>query len=93
MRWFSKSGRTTDSNTERQIIDHEGFGMIQLFVKKYDDDKLEGNDFYYLGSARVLSAKDTIEEDVDGKPTKLIDFTLRLEHEVNSSLYRALTED
>ena len=93
LRWFSKSGRSTSSNTERKIIEHKGFGMIQLFVKKYDDDKLEGNDFYYLGSARVLKAEDTSVEDVDGKSVNLIDFTLRLEHEVNSSLYRALTED
>lgn len=93
MRWFSKSGRSKTSNTERKIIDHQGFGMIQLFVKKYDDDKLEGNDFYYLGSARVLDSEDKVVNNVDGKPTKLIDFTLRLENEVNSSLYRALTED
>lgn len=92
MRWFSKSGRTTSSNTENKIINHQGFGMIQLFVKKYDDDKYEGKDFYYLGSAKVLTAKDTVEEDVDGKPTKLIDFTLRLENEVDASLYRALTD-
>ncbi|WP_225047872.1 DUF3427 domain-containing protein [Lacticaseibacillus kribbianus] len=92
MRWFSKSGRSTTSNTEAQVIAHQGFGMIQLFVKKSDDDKKEGNDFYYLGSAEVLSATDTVRHNVDQQETKLIEFTLRLEHEVDLSLYRALTE-
>ena len=93
LRWFSKSGRSTSSNTERQVIDHKGFGMIQLFVKKSDDDKREGNDFYYLGSAQVVTAEDTVEKNSDDKEIKLIDFTLRLENEVDLSLYRALTED
>jgi len=92
MRWFSKSGRTTSSKTESKIIDHKGFGMIQLFVKKSDDDKREGNDFYYLGSAKVLTADDTSAVNTDDKQINLIKFTLQLEHEVNLSLYRALTE-
>lgn len=92
MKWFSKSGRSTSSKTEQKVIDHKGFGMIQLFVKKSDDDKHEGNDFYYLGSAKILTAKNTLAENSDKKQIKLIDFTLRLEHEVNLSLYRALTE-
>lgn len=92
MRWFSKSGRTTASKTERKVIEHQEFGMIHLFVKKSDDDHREGNDFYYLGSAKVLTAENTVRKNADGKDTKLIDFTLRLEHEVNLSLYRALTE-
>ncbi|GEO79633.1 helicase [Companilactobacillus mindensis DSM 14500] len=91
--WFSKGGRTTSSTTEQKILNLKKFGIIQLFVRKYNDDKLEGTDFYYLGSARVLNAKDIVEENVDGKPTKLVDFTLRLEHEVDSGLYRVLTED
>lgn len=91
MRWFSKSGRSTSSATEHKVIEHKEFGMIQLFVKKSDDDKREGNDFYYLGSAKVLTAENTTAKNTDGKITKLIEFTIRLEHEVNLSLYRALT--
>jgi len=90
---FSKGGRTTSSNTERRIIENNGFGMIQVFIRKSTNNKLEGSDFYYLGSAKVLSAKDVVEKNVDGKPTKLVDFTLRLEHEVDLDLYRVLTED
>jgi len=93
LRWFSKSGRSTSSKTEKKVIDHKGFGMIQLFIKKSDDDKREGNDFYYLGSAQVITAEDTIEKNSDNKDINLIDFTLRLEHEVDMSLYRALTEN
>lgn len=93
MRWFSKSGRSTTSKTESEVIAHQGFGMIQLFVKKSDNDKREGNDFYYLGSAQVLSAKDTVAENADGKATKLIEFELNLEHQVDLSLYRALTDE
>lgn len=91
--WFSKGGRSTSSNMERKILDHKGFGMIQLFVRKSDNDKSEGKDFYYLGSARILSAKNTIEENVDGKSIKLVEFILRLEHEVDLGLYRVLTEN
>lgn len=90
--WFSKSGRSTSSATEHQILEHKGFGMIQLFVRKSTDDKLEGTDFYYLGSAKIIGAKDIIEKNVNGKPTKLVDFTLRLEHEIDLGLYRVLTE-
>lgn len=92
LRWFSKSGRTTSSKTEQKVLEYKGFGMIQLFVKKSDDDKREGNDFYYLGSAKVLNAENTLAKNSDEKQVKLINFTLRLEHEVNLSLYRALTE-
>lgn len=57
MRWFSKSGRSTQSRQENIVINNKDFGMIQLFVKKSDDDKHEGNDFYYLGSANEGSMK------------------------------------
>jgi Domain of unknown function (DUF3427). len=90
---FSKSGRSTSSTVESEILNHKEFGMIQLFVRKSNDDRIDGKDFYYLGSARVLSAKDIVEENVDGKPTKLVEFILRLEHEVDLGLYRFLTED
>ncbi|WP_461213056.1 DUF3427 domain-containing protein [Lacticaseibacillus sp. GG6-2] len=92
LRWFSKSGRQTTSNTEKQVIAHDGYGMIQLFVKKSDNDKREGNDFYYLGSARVVAAENTVAQNADGKATKLVEFTLNLEHQVDLSLYRALTD-
>lgn len=92
MRWFSKSGRSTTSKTESKIISNKNFGMIQLFVKKSDDDKREGKDFYYLGSARVIKAEDKVAKNSDNKKTKLIDFTLRLQREVDLSLYRALIE-
>lgn len=90
MRWFSKSGRSTSSNQERNVINNTSYGLIQLFVKKSDDDKKEGNDFYYLGSARVVKAIDVVQQNSEGKETKLVKFTLSLEHSVNSSLYRAI---
>lgn len=90
MRWFSKSGRSTTSNQENTIINNPTYGMIQLFVKKSDNDQKEGNDFYYLGSARVVKAKDVVQRNSEGKETKLVDFTLSLEHAVNSSLYHAI---
>lgn len=92
MQWFSKSGRSTSSKTENEVINTKNQEMIQLFVKKSDDDKREGKDFYYLGSASVLSAKDTVEKNNDNKLIKLINFTIRLNQEVDASLYRALTE-
>ncbi len=90
---FSKSGRTTSSTVESKLLKHKDFGMIQLFIRKSNDDRIDGKDFYYLGSAKTLSAKDVIKENVDGKPTKLVEFTLRLEHEVDLGLYRFLAED
>lgn len=62
MRWFSKSGRSTQSRQENIVINNKDFGMIQLFVKKSDDDKHEGNDFYYLGSAKVVNAENEIQK-------------------------------
>ena len=93
MRWFSKSGRTVDSRQENIVLNQPDFGMIQLFVKKSDDDKREGNDFYYLGSARVTSAENEKKFNSDGKETKLVNFTLKLEHSVNVNLYRALNDN
>lgn len=90
--WFSKGGRSTSSTTEKKILEYQGFGMIQLFVRKSTNSSVDGTDFYYLGTARILSAKDVIEKNVDGKPTKLVEFILRLEHEVDLGLYRVLTE-
>ncbi|ATO45497.1 hypothetical protein C5L30_001982 [Companilactobacillus farciminis] len=90
---FSKSGRTTSSTVESKLLKHKDFGMIQLFIRKSNDDRIDGKDFYYLGSAKTLSAKDVIKENVDGKPTKLVEFILRLEHEVDLGLYRFLAED
>lgn len=90
---YSKSGRSTSSTTESKMLDVKDFGMIHLFVRKSNDNRLDGKDFYYLGSARVLNAKDIVEENIDGKPTKLVEFILRLEHEVDLGLYRFLTED
>lgn len=92
MKWFSKSGRSTQSRQENIVINNKDFGMIQLFVKKSDDDKHEGNDFYYLGSAKVVNAENEIQKNSEGKNTKLVNFTLRLEHSVNINLYRALNE-
>lgn len=93
MRWFSKSGRTIDSRQENIVLNQPDFGMIQLFVKKSDDDKREGNDFYYLGSARVTSAENEKKFNSDGKETKLVNFTLKLEHSVNVNLYHALNDN
>lgn len=93
MRWFSKSGRTINSRQENIVINTHDFGMIQLFVKKSDDDKREGNDFYYLGSAKVTNAKNVEKFNSEGKETKLVDFTLKLEHSVNVNLYRALNDN
>jgi DNA or RNA helicases of superfamily II len=85
---FSKSGRSTSSTVESEILKHNDFGMIQLFVRKSNDNRIDGKDFYYLGSARILDAKDIIEKNTDGKATNLVEFTLRLEHELDLGLYR-----
>lgn len=93
MRWFSKSGRSMQSRQENIVINSHKFGLIQLFVKKSDDDKHEGNDFYYLGSAQVVNAKDEKKLNSEGKVTKLVNFTLKLEHSVPNNLYRALNDN
>jgi superfamily II DNA or RNA helicase len=93
MRWFSKSGRSMQSRQENIVINNHKFGLIQLFVKKSDDDKYEGNDFYYLGSAQVVNAKDEKKLNSEGKVTKLVNFTLKLEHSVPNNLYRALNDN
>ncbi|WP_186435441.1 DUF3427 domain-containing protein [Weissella cibaria] len=92
MIWFSKNQRTLKSPTEKLISESNEFGFIQMFVKKSGVVAADGKDFYYLGSAKVLSAEQETKRDAKDKETTLIKFEIRLEHPVNQSLYRALTE-
>lgn len=92
MVWFSKNQRTLKSPTEKLISESNEFGFIQMFVKKSGVVAADGKDFYYLGSAKVLSAEQETKRDAKDKETTLIKFEIRLEHPVNQSLYRALTE-
>ncbi|ANZ61098.1 DEAD/DEAH box helicase [Secundilactobacillus paracollinoides] len=92
MRWFSKSGRSTSSNQERTVINNPSYGMIQLFVKKSDDDKKEGNDFYYLGSAKIVEADDVTRINNEHKQIKLVSFKLKLQKPVDINLYHALSK-
>ncbi|WDF82761.1 DEAD/DEAH box helicase [Lacticaseibacillus pabuli] len=92
MLWFSKSGMTSQSKREKYIIEQTRPDFVQLFVKKTDDDKQEGNDFYYLGTASVVDHQDVERPNKDGKQTKVVRFKLRLHHAVNESLYRAMTD-
>ncbi|WP_230910449.1 DUF3427 domain-containing protein [Weissella cibaria] len=92
MVWFSKNQRTLKSPTEKLISESNEFGFIKMFVKKSGVVAADGKDFYYLGSAKVLSAEQETKRDAKDKETTLIKFEIRLEHPVNQSLYRALTE-
>lgn len=92
MRWYSKSGRKTDSRVEQILINNHDWDMIHLFVKKSDHDKGEGNDFYYLGSAKVTTSENVVRLNAEGKATNLVRFRLNLQHSVNSGLYRALND-
>lgn len=92
LRWFSKPKRTKKSPTEQYVASQKNFGLIQLFVKKKINDEKEGIDFYYLGSAKVLESYDTQRRNADDVEVNLVEFTLRLEHEIELGLYRALTE-
>ena len=57
---------------------------IYLFVKKSDG---EGTDFYYMGKVEPVSYRQTVIQNDKGKDLPIVNFELKLEHEVRSDIY------
>lgn len=85
MRWFSRHGRTLDSDELEPIL--ENSVSLLLFVKKDDS---EGTDFYYLGPVRSSSAEEDSISNKEGKELPIVSMNLDLESPVELALYRYL---
>lgn len=86
MLWFTKHSRTTESKTEKAII--EGNYRLDIFVKKDDS---EGIDFLYLGkSKRPEDAENTKIPTAKGEKN-IVSMRLPLEQPLAPDVYKHLT--
>lgn len=86
MLWFTKHSRTTESKTEKAII--EGNYRLDIFVKKDDS---EGIDFLYLGkSKRPEYAENTKIPTAKGEKN-IVSMRLPLEQPLAPDVYKHLT--
>lgn len=92
MIWYSKNKRTLNSPTEKIIAETDSFGFIQVFVKRSDEITKEGLSFYYLGSAKVISAEEEIIQDAKGDVTNLVKYEIQLQEPIDYNLFIAMTE-
>ena len=83
--WMTRSNVTLESKESQSIINHKENGLkIYLFVKKSDG---EGTDFYYMGKVEPVSYRQTVIQNDKGKDLPIVNFELKLEHEVRSDIY------
>ncbi|GAK31232.1 hypothetical protein WOSG25_080640 [Weissella oryzae SG25] len=88
--FYSKSQRTLHSPIEQQLAAQENYGVLQVFMRWSDETVKDTKSFYYLGSAKVLSAKEISMQDNAGQATALIKFVLQLAQPVQHALYKRL---
>ncbi|TYS61977.1 DEAD/DEAH box helicase [Bacillus infantis] len=92
-RWSTRSNRRLESDEVQTILNAEKLGIdLHLFIKKDND---EGTDFYYLGKAtpELGSEEEGTMINDKGKELPVVRVNLKLENEVESSLYHYLIED
>ena len=83
--WMTRSNVTLDSKESQSIINYKENGLkIYLFVKKSDG---EGTDFYYMGQVEPVSYRQTVIQNDKGQDLPIVNFKMKLEHEVRSDIY------
>lgn len=92
LKWFTRSKRTLQSEEVQTVVEAKKSDIdIHIFVKK---DNSEGTDFYYLEQA--FPGRKTVEQatmyDKDQKEIPVVHMNMVMEHPVEHSLYRYLTE-
>ncbi|MGL6248636.1 MAG: DUF3427 domain-containing protein, partial [Culicoidibacterales bacterium] len=86
LQWYSKSGRSLQSNDVQTILAAQQVGLrLPLFVKKNDD---EGKSFYYLGEVTPIPHQ-VQQVQLAGK--KVVQIHLQLQDQVQEKLYEYLT--
>lgn len=87
--WMTRSRVTETSPEAQEIIRWKENGLkLYLFIKKSDG---EGSDFYYMGRVEPIDYQQTEIRDKSGKAWPIMNFKLRLEHEVRNDIYEYLT--
>ena len=75
--WMSRSKRTLESNELQPLINYDASKMeVHLFIKKSDG---EGTDFYYMGKAEPIDAKQTTILNDNGETLPIVNFKLKLD--------------
>ncbi|AWB81163.1 DUF3427 domain-containing protein [Corynebacterium yudongzhengii] len=87
MNWYSRSGRTLESNELQPILGGEV--ALHLFVKKSD---AEGTDFFYLGEAESKDPEQTTMRGEGGREHDVVTMNLELDSPVELGLYRYLVD-
>ena len=88
--WMTRSRVSLESAESQSIIHHKESGLkIYLFVKKSDG---EGTDFYYMGQVEPVSYRQTVIQNDAGVELPIMNFVMRLEHEVRSDIYEYFTK-
>ncbi len=80
--WFTRSRRTLQSSEVAAIVENQL--PLYLFAKK---DDAEGTDFYYLGGAKSVAAKQAQMPDGNGKELNVVNVTLDMVSAVETTLY------
>ena len=88
--WMTRSRVSLESAESQSIIHHKENGLkIYLFVKKSDG---EGTDFYYMGQVEPVSYRQTVIQNDNGDELPIMNFEMKLEHEVRSDIYEYFTK-
>lgn len=88
--WMTRSRVSEDSTEAQEIINYQKNNLkLYLFIKKSDG---EGSDFYYMGRVKPVAYRQTTIDDKDGKPHPIMNFRLKLEHEVRNDIYEYITK-
>ena len=80
--WFTRSRRTLASSEVKAIVENQL--PLHVFAKK---DDAEGTDFYYLGRATSLDARQTKMAGDGGTELDVVSMTLDLASPIETSLY------
>lgn len=86
LHWFTKASRTLKKGSQEANI-AAGLYTLHIFVKK---DDAEGQDFYYLGTAKAHDAVETTMPTKSG-PKSVVSMRLDLEKPVTTAIYNHLT--
>ena len=83
--WMSRSKRTLESNELQPLINYDSSKMdVHLFIKKSDG---EGTDFYYMGKAEPIDAKQTTILNDNGETLSIVNFKLKLDHMAREDIF------
>lgn len=88
--WMTRSKVTINSREAQQLINYKENGLkIYLFIKKSDG---EGTDFYYMGKIIPVAWIETVIENDKGVKLPIMNFQMKLEHNVRNDIYEYLTK-